>query len=42
MTARDYAALFGAVIAEGEVRDRDAGHPEYPDLGHARGTGAGR
>ena len=24
---RDYAALFGAVIAEGTVRDRDAGHP---------------
>ncbi|PJI85887.1 double-strand break repair protein AddB [Yoonia maricola] len=28
MTARDYAALFGAVIAEGTVRDRDAGHPD--------------
>ena len=27
MTHRDYAALFGAVIAEGVVRDRDAGHP---------------
>ncbi|MEL6684687.1 MAG: double-strand break repair protein AddB [Pseudomonadota bacterium] len=27
MTSRDYAALFGAVIAEGTVRDRDAGHP---------------
>ncbi|WP_342071840.1 double-strand break repair protein AddB [Yoonia algicola] len=27
MTARDYTALFGAVIAEGVVRDRDAGHP---------------
>ncbi len=27
MTPRDYAALFGAVIAEGTVRDRDAGHP---------------
>lgn len=27
MHARDYAALFGAVIAEGVVRDRDAGHP---------------
>ena len=27
MTPRDYAALFGAVIAEGTVRERDAGHP---------------
>ncbi|KQB96532.1 helicase [Loktanella sp. 1ANDIMAR09] len=27
MTARDYTALFSAVIAEGVVRDRDAGHP---------------
>ncbi|MCK0097208.1 double-strand break repair protein AddB [Yoonia sp. F2084L] len=27
MNARDYAALFGAIIAEGVVRDRDAGHP---------------
>ena len=27
MNAHDYAALFGAVIAEGVVRDRDAGHP---------------
>ncbi|WP_439153662.1 double-strand break repair protein AddB [Yoonia sp.] len=27
MTPRDYAALFGAVIAEGVVRDRDKGHP---------------
>mgnify|MGYP001794777253 CR=1 FL=1 len=27
MTSRDYAALFGVVIAEGTVRDRDAGHP---------------
>lgn len=27
MTPRDYAAIFGAVIAEGTVRDRDAGHP---------------
>ncbi len=27
MTARDYAALFGAIIADGVVRDRDAGHP---------------
>ena len=27
MAPRDYAALFGAVIAEGTVRDRDAGHP---------------
>ena len=27
MTARDYASLFGAVINEGTVRDRDAGHP---------------
>ena len=27
MTARDYAALFGGVINEGVVRDRDAGHP---------------
>ncbi|WP_340424774.1 PD-(D/E)XK nuclease family protein [Yoonia sp. GPGPB17] len=27
MNPRDYAALFGAVIAEGVVRDRDAGHP---------------
>ena len=27
MTPRDYAALFGAIIAEGVVRDRDTGHP---------------
>lgn len=27
MLPRDYAALFGAIIAEGVVRDRDAGHP---------------
>ncbi len=27
MTPRDYAALFGGVINEGMVRDRDAGHP---------------
>ena len=27
MEANDYAALFGAVISEGVVRDRDAGHP---------------
>ena len=27
MTPRDYAALFGAIISEGTVRDRDAGHP---------------
>jgi len=27
MTPRDYAALFGGVINEGVVRDRDAGHP---------------
>lgn len=27
MSARDYAALFGAVLSEGVVRDRDAGHP---------------
>lgn len=27
MSARDYAALFAAVIAEGSVRDPDAGHP---------------
>ncbi len=27
MTAYDYIALFGAVIADGVVRDRDAGHP---------------
>jgi double-strand break repair protein AddB len=27
MNARDYVSLFGAVIAEGVVRDRDAGHP---------------
>lgn len=27
MSARDYAALFGGVINEGVVRDRDAGHP---------------
>lgn len=26
MTPRDYVSLFGAVIAEGVVRDRDAGH----------------
>lgn len=28
MNARDYAALFGGVIKEGVVRDRDAGHPD--------------
>ncbi len=27
LNARDYAALFGAVLAEGVVRDRDKGHP---------------
>ena len=27
MTNRDYAALFSAVLADGVVRDRDAGHP---------------
>lgn len=27
MSSRDYAALFGGVIAEGVVRDRDKGHP---------------
>ena len=27
LTPRDYAALFTAVIAGGEVRDRDTGHP---------------
>ena len=27
MSARDYAALFAAVIAEGSVRDPEAGHP---------------
>lgn len=27
MTNRDYSALFGAVLAEGVVRDRDKGHP---------------
>ncbi len=27
MNARDYAALFGAVLADGVVRDRDTGHP---------------
>jgi double-strand break repair protein AddB len=27
MNPRDYAALFGAIIADGVVRDRDAGHP---------------
>lgn len=27
MAPRDYAALFGGVVAEGTVRDRDAGHP---------------
>ncbi len=27
MQPRDYAALFGAIISEGVVRDRDAGHP---------------
>ena len=27
MHIRDYITLFGAVIAEGVVRDRDAGHP---------------
>ncbi|WP_108813304.1 double-strand break repair protein AddB [Loktanella sp. Alg231-35] len=28
LSARDYAALFGGVIADGVVRDRDAGHPD--------------
>ncbi len=28
MNARDYAALFGGVINEGVVRNRDAGHPD--------------
>jgi len=28
MTSRDYAAVFGAILAEGVVRDRDAGHPK--------------
>ncbi|WP_333712146.1 double-strand break repair protein AddB [Yoonia sp.] len=28
MTARDYASLFGGVIGEGTVRDRDKGHPQ--------------
>jgi double-strand break repair protein AddB len=27
MNTRDYAALFGAVLADGVVRDRDTGHP---------------
>ena len=27
MSATDYRALFGGVLAEGVVRDRDAGHP---------------
>lgn len=27
MNARDYNALFGAILAKGEVRDRDAPHP---------------
>ncbi len=27
LNARDYAALFGAVLADGVVRDRDNGHP---------------
>jgi ATP-dependent helicase/nuclease subunit B len=27
MSARDYAALFGAILGQGTVRDRDAGHP---------------
>ncbi len=27
MLARDYAALFNAVVADGVVRDRDKGHP---------------
>ncbi|KMK65292.1 double-strand break repair protein AddB [Puniceibacterium sp. IMCC21224] len=27
LEARDYADLFGAVLADGEVRDRDAPHP---------------
>ncbi len=27
MDARDYAELFGAIVARGEVRDRDEGHP---------------
>ncbi|MCC1491175.1 double-strand break repair protein AddB [Cognatishimia sp. F0-27] len=28
MTARDYAALFGAILSREEVRDRDEGHPD--------------
>jgi ATP-dependent helicase/nuclease subunit B len=28
ISARDYAALFGRVLAGGTVRDRDAGHPQ--------------
>jgi double-strand break repair protein AddB len=28
MTLADYRALFGSVIADGVVRDRDAGHPQ--------------
>ncbi|MGJ8621801.1 MAG: double-strand break repair protein AddB [Yoonia sp.] len=28
MTLRDYAALFGGIIAEGTVRDRDVGYPD--------------
>ncbi len=28
INARDYAALFGGIINEGTVRDRDAGHPD--------------
>ena len=27
LTTREYAALFGAVLSEGTVRDRDAAHP---------------
>ena len=28
MSPHDYAALFGAILAEAVVRDRDAGHPD--------------
>ncbi len=28
MQSKDYAALFGAILSEGSVRDRDKGHPQ--------------
>ncbi|MHA6324494.1 double-strand break repair protein AddB [Roseivivax sp. CAU 1753] len=42
LSARDYADLFGAILARGEVRDRDAAHPHIKIWGtiEARVMGA--